>query len=115
MANRYVLRDLVEQGLASASAAEWEARLNRVGVPAGRVLTVPQVLDEAQVTQRGMVVEFDNVAGVDRPIAVVRGGFLVDGEAPQPALPPPALGEHSDEILAEIAVPKAPRAARSPQ
>jgi CoA:oxalate CoA-transferase len=115
MANRYVLRDLVEQGLASASAAEWEARLNRVGVPAGRVLTVPQVLDEPQVTQRGMVVEFDNVTGVDRPIAVVRGGFLVDGEAPQPTLPPPALGEHSDEILAEIAVLKGPRAARSPQ
>ena len=115
MANRYVLRDLVEQGLASASAAEWETRLNRVGVPAGRVLTVPQVLDEPQVTQRGMVVEFNNVAGVDRPIAVVRGGFLVDGEAPQPALPPPALGEHSEEILAEIAVSNAPRAARSPQ
>lgn len=115
MTNRYLLRDQIEQGLASASAAEWEAHLNRVGVPAGRVLTVPQVLDEAQVKQRGMVVEFNNVAGVDRPIAVVRGGFLVDGEAPQPALPPPALGEHSDEILAEIAVPKAPRAARSPQ
>jgi crotonobetainyl-CoA:carnitine CoA-transferase CaiB-like acyl-CoA transferase len=52
MANRYLLRDLIEEGLASASAAEWEARLNRVGVPAGRVLTVPQVLDEAQVSRR---------------------------------------------------------------
>ena len=103
MANRYLLRDLVEEGLASASAAEWEMRFNRVGVPAGRVLTVPQVLDEAQVKSRGMVVEFDNVAGVDRQIAVVRCGFLVDGEAPQPTLPPPALGEHGDEILAEIA------------
>ncbi len=103
MANRYPLRDLVEEGLASASAAEWETRLNRVGVPAGRVLTVPQVLDEPQVTARGMVVTFDNVVGVDRSIAVVRGGFLVDGQAPQPTLPPPALGEHNEEILAEIA------------
>ena len=43
MANRYLLRDLwSREGLASASAAEWEIRLNRVGVPAGRVLTVPQ-------------------------------------------------------------------------
>jgi CoA:oxalate CoA-transferase len=110
MANRYLLRDLVEEGLASASAAEWETRLNRVGVPAGRVLTVPQVLEEAQVKSRGMVVEFDNVAGVERPIAVVRGGFLVDGQAPQPTLPPPALGEHSDEILAEIATGRARKA-----
>jgi CoA:oxalate CoA-transferase len=74
------------------------------------VLTVPQVLEEAQVKSRDMVVQFHNVVGVDRPIAVVRGGFLVDGQAPQPALPPPALGEHSDEILAEIAASRARKA-----
>ena len=44
MAHRYELKALIEQALASASAAEWEIQLNKVGVPAGRVLTVPQVL-----------------------------------------------------------------------
>ena len=34
------------------SAAEWEAALNRVGVPAGRVLTVPEALELAQIKQR---------------------------------------------------------------
>jgi crotonobetainyl-CoA:carnitine CoA-transferase CaiB-like acyl-CoA transferase len=32
---------------------------------------------------------------------VIRGGFLIDGEAPQPLEPPPRLGEHTDEILAD--------------
>ena len=46
-----------------------------------------------------MTVRFDDVPGADRPVTVVRGGFLVDGEAPRPSRPPPRLGEHDDEIL----------------
>ena len=37
----------------------------------------------------------------DRPLTVIRGGFLIDGEAPRPLQPPPKLGEHTDEILAD--------------
>jgi CoA:oxalate CoA-transferase len=85
--------------LAAAPAAEWEVRLNRAGVPAGRVLSVPQALAEPQIAARRMMVRFDDVPGTDRPVTVVRGGFLVDGEAPQPPLPPPRLGEHDAEIF----------------
>ena len=97
--NRDALRDLIEEVLAGGSAAEWEARLNRAGVPAGRVLTVPQALAEPQVESRAMTTRFDEVPGLDRPLTVVRGGFLVDGEAPRPGRPPPRLGEHGAEIL----------------
>ncbi|MBX6424582.1 MAG: CoA transferase [Variibacter sp.] len=101
--NRYALNALIEEALAAASAAEWEERLNRAGVPAGRVLTVPQVLAEPQIVERGMTITFDRVPGVDRPVRVVRGGFLVDGEAPRPQRPPPALDEHRAEILGSAA------------
>src|SRR5215216_5617302 len=99
--NRYALKPLIEDALAAAPAAEWETRLNAAGVPAGRVLSVPQVLAEPQVAAREMTIRFQDVAGVDRPVTVVRGGFLVDGQAPRPARPPPRLGEHNDEILRE--------------
>jgi hypothetical protein len=46
-----------------------------------------------------MTTHFEAVAG-DRPLTVIRGGFLVDGEAPHPLQPPPKLGEHTDAILA---------------
>ncbi|RUW73236.1 MULTISPECIES: CoA transferase [unclassified Mesorhizobium] len=100
--NRAALKALIEDALAGASAAAWEEKLNRAGVPAGRVLTIPQVLDERQVTERGMTTRFEAVPGMDRPLTVVRGGFMVDGAAPLPAGPPPALGEHMDEVFATL-------------
>lgn len=100
LAHRYELRTLIEEALAAASAADWEMRFNKAGVPAGRVLTVPQILDEPQVQARDMAVRFENVPQVEGPVTVVRGGFLVDGEAPRPNRRPPTLGEHNDEILA---------------
>jgi crotonobetainyl-CoA:carnitine CoA-transferase CaiB-like acyl-CoA transferase len=106
IAHRYELRVLIEEALAASSAADWEARLNKAGVPAGRVLTVPQVLDEPQVKERNMAVQFEQAPHIDGVVTVVRGGFLVDGEAPRPMCRPPTLGEHNDEILAQTQSPK---------
>ncbi|WP_192252272.1 CaiB/BaiF CoA transferase family protein [Mesorhizobium silamurunense] len=100
--NRAALKTLIEDALAAAPAAAWEEKLNQAGVPAGRVLTIPQVLEERQVTERGMSTRFQHVPGMDRPLRVVRGGFMVDGAAPAPAGPPPRLGEHVDEIFATL-------------
>jgi len=100
--NRAALKAEIEEALAGAPAAAWEEILNRAGVPAGRVLTIPQVLAEPQVLERQVTANFDDVAGMDKPLTVLRGGFMVDGEAPLPTKPPPALGEHMDEIFAHL-------------
>jgi crotonobetainyl-CoA:carnitine CoA-transferase CaiB-like acyl-CoA transferase len=97
--NRFVLKALIEETLTGESSAIWEERFNKAGVPAGRVLTVPQVMIEPQVTEREMTIVFDDVPGADRAVRVVRGGFLIDGEAPRPSRPPPRLGEHTGEVL----------------
>jgi crotonobetainyl-CoA:carnitine CoA-transferase CaiB-like acyl-CoA transferase len=107
LAHRYELRTLIEEALAAAPAADWEARFNKAGVPAGRVLTVPQILAEPQVQAREMAVRFESVPQVEGPVTVVRGGFLVDGEAPRPNRRPPTLGEHNDEILSRTPPAKA--------
>lgn len=100
--NRFELKALIEEALAAAPAAAWEEKLNRAGVPAGRVLTIPQALAEPQVSGRSMTVRFEDVLGAERPVTVVRGGFLVDGTAPVPTLPPPALGQHRQEVFAAL-------------
>lgn len=100
--NRIALKALIEDALANSSAAAWEETLNRAGVPAGRVLTIPQVLAEQQVIEREMTTRFDGMPNIDRPLTVVRGGFMVDGVAPLPTKPPPALGEHMDEVFASL-------------
>lgn len=100
--NRATLKALIEEALARKTAAEWEREFNRAGVPAGRVLSIPQVLAEEQVRSRALTTEFENVPGMNRPLTVVRGGFLVNGQPPLPAAPPPALGEHMEEVFEEL-------------
>jgi crotonobetainyl-CoA:carnitine CoA-transferase CaiB-like acyl-CoA transferase len=104
--NRFLLKDEIEAALVTAPAVEWEARLNKAGIPAGRVLSIPQVLAEPQIAGRGMTTRFEDVPGIGGSLTVTRGGFLVDREAPRPSRPPPVLGEHSDEIRAELGGPR---------
>jgi CoA:oxalate CoA-transferase len=100
--NRAALNDEIEAGLHTRSAEEWEALLNASGVPAGRVLTVPEVLRHPQVVHRRLVKTFEAAPGVDRSIAMTLAGFKMSGADPDVDVPPPALGEHTDEVLAEL-------------
>jgi CoA:oxalate CoA-transferase len=104
--NRAELNAAIEDALAVRPASVWEETFNSAGVPAGRVLSIPEVLREPQVAGRDMTKKFEGALPAGKPLTVVRGGFLVDGEAPLPASPPPKLGEHSDEILGSV--PKRP-------
>jgi crotonobetainyl-CoA:carnitine CoA-transferase CaiB-like acyl-CoA transferase len=42
------------------------------------------------------------VPGVDRAITVTRTGFKLSGGDPDVTLPPPRLGEHTDDVLKEL-------------
>ncbi|PWK35417.1 CaiB/BaiF CoA transferase family protein [Cupriavidus plantarum] len=102
LTNRGVLKQVLEAELARKSATEWWTLLNDAGVPAGPVMNVPDTLAHPQVRDRGMIGEFPNVPGVGRDIRLVRTGFKVNREAPSVDTPPPQLGEHTDEILAQL-------------
>ena len=100
--NRQELTGILEGAFAANTTDAWWKLLNAAGVPAGPVYTVPQALAQPQVRDRGLVGEFGDVPGVGRDVRMVRTGFKVDGEAPAVGAPPPRLGEHTDEILAEL-------------
>ncbi|MGJ9413848.1 CaiB/BaiF CoA transferase family protein [Aeromicrobium sp. CF4.19] len=74
--------------------------LDKVGVPAGAVLDIGQVLDDPSTAARDMVMAFDrdDVQGA----RVVNTPWKFDGAAPSVRMAPPHLGEHNDEVLAEI-------------
>ena len=100
--HRAALTQEVEAALRSRPAAEWESILVGVGIPAGRVVTVPEALENPQVKHRDLLQHFDAAPGVDRRISVTRAGFKLSGGNPSAASPPPRLGEHTDEVLREL-------------
>ena len=76
--------------------------LNAQGVPAGPVLSVPDVLAHPQIAGREMIGTFDDVPGVDRPVRLARTGMRLDGASPATTTPPPELGADTDIILDEL-------------
>jgi len=100
--HRFELKGIIEDAMQGDSAEHWVAAMNGAGVPAGPVLTVPQVLAHPQIAGRGMIGEFTQVPGVGRDIRLLRTGIKLDGEPPKVDTPPPRLGEHTEEILREL-------------
>ena len=97
-ANRKALRADLETELGTRPAREWEAELNAIGVPAGAVLSVPDVLQAPQVADRGFLKAFADVPGVGRDIRVATTGIKLDGAPLSVDAPPPELGETNDAI-----------------
>lgn len=100
--NRSQLRDDLNAVLSTRPAREWARELNAIGVPAGAVMTVPEVLDTEQISGRGFLNTFANVPGVDRDITVVTTGIRVDGSTQTVDAPPPRLGEHTEEVWSQL-------------
>lgn len=96
------LTRLLEEALSTRPADEWWALLVAAGVPSGPVYQVPEVLEHPQIRDRGMIAHFDRVPGVERPISLLRTGIKINHQAPSVSTPPPQLGEHTDNILAEL-------------
>jgi len=97
-ASRAALKAELEAVLRTRPVAEWVAELTARGVPAGPVLTVPEVLASAQLAERGMLGVFPEVPGVGRDVTVVRTGVKLDGFPPSVAAPPPQLGADNHAV-----------------
>jgi formyl-CoA transferase len=105
--NRAELTAEIEAALTRMPARHWVEALNRAGVPAGPVLSVPEALALADAQTRDLTQTFAQAPDVERELRLIRSGFRVagaDGRAERPAvgLPPPGLGQHTDAILGEL-------------
>lgn len=104
--HRAELNEAINAALSARPAAEWERILSAAGVPAARVLTVPQALALPQLTHRDFVTELERPDGSGTPLRVLGSGVLYDDEALRPTAAPPLLGEHNaerDDIAAKWA------------
>ncbi|QBI18570.1 CoA transferase [Egibacter rhizosphaerae] len=94
------LAEAMAPALQSADAATWVARLEEEGIPAGRIRTISETYASAQVAHLGLIdeVAHPTLGALQLPSAPVAFGEGHAGDSTHP----PLLGEHSEEILAEL-------------
>ena len=102
LAHRDQLKAELEQALAARPADDWWPLLAERGIPAGPVYQVDEILAHPQIRDRGLIGRFTQVPGAERDIAVVRGGYKIDGQAPAVDAPPPELGQDTVALLAQL-------------
>jgi crotonobetainyl-CoA:carnitine CoA-transferase CaiB-like acyl-CoA transferase len=96
--NQSALRDVIETALASDDPKTWEARLTAADVPCSCIWTIDEIVQHPQLEHRDVLQTVDSRYG---PLRLVGAGFRLAHGSPSIDRPPPALGEHTDEILAE--------------
>jgi crotonobetainyl-CoA:carnitine CoA-transferase CaiB-like acyl-CoA transferase len=100
--NRAALTVEIEARLQAKPAADWETAFNKIGIPAGRVLSVPEALALPNTKHRKLLRDIDGTKSLGRPITVMGSGYIVSDCEGVATRPPPALGEHTDEILESL-------------
>ena len=95
VANRDEMVRLVSEAIRQKPAAEWLGQLEAAGIPAGPINTLTQALSDVQAQHRGMVRAIAGMPLVGSPVRL-------DAERADSELPPPALGEHTAEVLSGL-------------
>lgn len=93
---------------AARTRAEWMRLMIEADVPAAEVLRIPEVVEDEAVKHAEIFEVGEHpVAG---PIKMIRRPARFDGQRGAPQRPPALLGEHTEEVLAEIGLEAGKRA-----
>ena len=97
VAHRDELRPILVERLQSKTVAEWTEVLKAAGIPCGAVRDLEQVFTDPQILERAMVVALDHpVAGAIKALGVP---IKLQDTPGAVRVPPPTLGQHTDQIL----------------
>jgi formyl-CoA transferase len=110
--HRAALIPAMEQVTRTRSTADWVQLLEDKAVPCGPINTIAQAFDDPQVQARGLRVDLPRHAGDGvTHVATVASPLRLSATPPVLRHAPPALGQHTDEVLAEMGLDAAAVAA----
>ena len=93
---------VLEEIMATRTADEWEEFLQARHVPAARVRTMGEAIADPQIAARGVIYRHAKGNGMEGSFGVPLAAFTFAHGGPRIDSAPPTLGQHNDEILAEL-------------
>ena len=98
--NRAQLVPLLEAIMSTRSKADWLAALEAAKVPCGAINNLAEVFADPQVAERGMITQWQHPVKSD--LRLVSSPIKLSATPVRTDLPPPLLGQHTDEVLREL-------------
>jgi crotonobetainyl-CoA:carnitine CoA-transferase CaiB-like acyl-CoA transferase len=98
--NRARLREILVETLADWERDKLLPLLDVSAVPASPINNIAQMFEDPQVVARGMRMDLDD--GMGNKLPSVRAPMVLSGTPLQYNRPSPRLGQHTEEILAEL-------------
>lgn len=96
--NRAVLVPLVESLMQTRTTTAWEKLLRDAEVPHAPVWSYADLFGNPEMTERLRVTVRDPAG---QPVDLIASPFHING-TPSPTTAPPALGQHTDEVLTQL-------------
>lgn len=98
--NRVRLREILVETLATWERGKLLPLLDASAVPASPINNIAEMFDDPQVVARSMRMDLDD--GMGNKLPSVRAPMVMHGTPLQYDRPSPRLGQHTEEILAEL-------------
>jgi len=95
-----VLEPMLNEALRQKTTGEWLKEFDALGMPCGPLNDIPHAAEQPQVKAREMLVNVEHPSGIslripDTPVKLSRTPGGIVG-------PPPACGQHTDEVLSDM-------------
>ncbi len=100
VANRALLVPVLAETFLKRTTADWVRALDAAGVPCGPINTLAQAFAEPQAQARGM--QFTLPHPLAGAVPLIGSPMKFSGTPITHELPPPVLGQHSEEILRSV-------------
>lgn len=98
--NREKLVGILEPLVRARGSREWMQLLEEHNIPCGPIYTLDQTFSDPQTVSRQMRVEMDHALAGRVPL--VGSPFKLSETPVEYRMPPPLLGEHTDEVLQDV-------------